>query len=81
MRITIYIQKDCLPCLATRRAMERRGFEFDMINVADHPEAADMLRTRGFCHLPVVMVGEMSWSGFRPDMINRLRHSSRLVSA
>jgi glutaredoxin-like protein NrdH len=36
------------------------------------PEAADTLRAQGFRQLPVVVAGETSWSGFRPDMINRL---------
>jgi glutaredoxin-like protein NrdH len=32
-----------------------------------------MLREQGFRQLPVVIAGETRWSGFRPDMINRLR--------
>lgn len=53
--------------------METGGFEFDMINIDHHPEAVDMLREQGFRQLPVVIAGETRWSGFRPDMINRLR--------
>lgn len=44
MRITIYTKNDCVQCHATKRAMETRGFEFDMINIDHHPEAVDMLR-------------------------------------
>ena len=36
------------------------------------PDAADTLRAQGFRQLPVVVAGDTSWSGFRPDMINRL---------
>ena len=35
-------------------------------------EAAEALRAQGFRQLPVVIAGDLSWSGFRPDMINRL---------
>jgi glutaredoxin-like protein NrdH len=61
--------------------MESRGFEFEMVNVDLHPEAVDSLRSLGFRQLPVVVAGETSWSGFRPDMINRLRPDAIAASA
>ncbi|MCE0802386.1 glutaredoxin-like protein NrdH [Buttiauxella sp. S04-F03] len=73
MRITIYTRNDCVQCHATKRAMESRGFDFELINLDLHPEAADELREKGFRQLPVVVTEQESWSGFRPDMINRLR--------
>lgn len=73
MRITIYTRNNCVQCHATKRAMESRGFAFEMVNVDHDPAAADTLRAQGFRSLPVVFAGEESWSGFRPDMINRLR--------
>ena len=80
MRITIYTKNDCVQCHATKRAMETRGFEFDMGNIDQHPEAVDMLREQGFRQLPVVIAGETRWSGFRPDMINRLRPTASAAS-
>ncbi|MBM7354331.1 UNVERIFIED_ORG: glutaredoxin-like protein NrdH [Enterobacter sp. JUb101] len=73
MSITIYTRNDCVQCHATKRAMESRGVDFEMVNVDLVPEAADALREQGFRQLPVVIAGETSWSGFRPDMINRLQ--------
>lgn len=72
MRITIYTRNNCLQCHATKRAMDSRGFTFDTVNLDQHPEAAEALRAEGFRQLPVVIAGEHRWSGFRPDMINRL---------
>lgn len=72
MRITIYTRNDCVQCHATKRAIESRGFTFDLINLDLHPEAADDLRAWGYRQLPVVVTEQESWSGFRPDMINRL---------
>ncbi|MDR3106128.1 MAG: glutaredoxin-like protein NrdH [Yokenella regensburgei] len=80
MRITIYTRNDCVQCHATKRAMETRGFTFEMVNVDQIPEAADTLRAQGFRQLPVVVAGETSWSGFRPDMINRLRPDAMTAS-
>lgn len=76
MRITIYTRNNCVQCHATKRAMENRGFDFELINIDNHPEAADALRAQGYRQLPVVVTEDASWSGFRPDMINRLRHST-----
>lgn len=72
MSIIIYTRNDCFQCHATKRAMESRGVDFEMVNIDLVPEAADTLRAQGFRQLPVVVAGETSWSGFRPDMINRL---------
>ena len=81
MRIIIYTRNDCVQCHATKRAMESRGVEFEMVNIDQVPEAADTLRDQGFRQLPVVIAGDTSWSGFRPDMINRLRPSFTAASA
>lgn len=74
MRITIYTRNDCVQCHATKRAMESRGFAFELINLDEQPEAIENLRAQGFRQLPVVVTDHESWSGFRPDMINRLRN-------
>ena len=72
MSIIIYTRNNCVQCHATKRAMESRGVAFEMVNVDLVPDAADTLREQGFRQLPVVFAGVTSWSGFRPDMINRL---------
>ena len=81
MRITIYTRDDCVQCHATKRAMESRGFKFEMVNLDLVPEAVDELREMGFRQLPVVVAGETRWSGFRPDMINRLTTAPSAASA
>lgn len=73
MRITIYTRNDCVQCHATKRAIESRGFAFDLVNLDQTPEAVDELRALGYRQLPVVVTEHESWSGFRPDMINRLQ--------
>lgn len=77
MRITIYTRNNCVQCHATKRAIESRGFAFDLINLDQTPEAVDELRALGYRQLPVVITEQESWSGFRPDMINRLPACAR----
>jgi len=81
MRITIYTRNDCVQCHATKRAIESRGLEFDLVNLDTQPEAIEELRARGFRQLPVVIADALSWSGFRPDMINRLRPAQQAANA
>lgn len=76
MRITIYTRNDCVQCHATKRAMESRGFAFDLVDLDHTPDAINELRARGFRQLPVVVTEQESWSGFRPDMINRLSRTA-----
>ena len=79
MSIIIYTRNNCVQCHATKRAMESRGMVFEMVNIDQQPAAAETLRAQGFRQLPVVIAGETRWSGFRPDMINRL--SAQAASA
>ena len=81
MLIVIYTRNNCIQCHATKKAMESRGLAFEMVNVDLQPDQADSLRAQGFRQLPGVGAGETSWSGFRPDMINRLRPAPQVASA
>lgn len=80
MRITIYTRNDCVQCHATKRAMESRGYTFELINLDNDPQAVEALRAQGFRQLPVVITDSLSWSGFRPDKINRLGPAQRAVN-
>lgn len=81
MRIIIYTRNDCVQCHATKRAMESRGVAFELVNVDLVPDAAETLRAEGFRQLPVVIAGETRWSGFRPDLINRLPQTAQAARA
>ncbi|MGQ9453217.1 glutaredoxin-like protein NrdH [Leclercia sp. TB492] len=81
MRIIIYTRNDCVQCHATKRAMESRGVTFEMVNVDLVPDAAETLKAQGFRQLPVVIAGETRWSGFRPDLINRLPQPAQAARA
>jgi len=81
MRIIIYTRADCVQCHATKRAMESRGLAFEQVFVDQVPDAAESLRAQGFRQLPVVIAGDTHWSGFRPDMINRLPQPAQAARA
>ncbi len=72
MIISIYTKKDCVQCHATKRMLAQRAIPFTLIDTDTHPECVEWLKGQGFLQLPVVITDNLRWSGFRPDMINRL---------
>lgn len=76
MEITVYTKRNCPACEATKKAMDRAGLDYDVIDVANNPTRQQALRKRGFRSMPAVEVvdGEdyRSWEGFRPDLIKQL---------
>jgi len=76
MEITVYTKKNCPACEATKKAMDRAGLDYEVVDVGDNTARQQALREFGFRQMPVVEVtdGEdyRSWEGFRPDLIKQL---------
>lgn len=76
MEITIHAKQNCQACEATKKAMDRAGLDYEIIDVSDNTARQQALRECGFRSMPVVEVtdGEdyRSWEGFRPDLIKQL---------
>ena len=76
MTVTLYSQPGCGPCMATKRALEKRGIVPMVVNIREDVEAADRLKTLGYTGTPVVEVttesGSYHWGGFQLDKINHL---------
>jgi glutaredoxin-like protein NrdH len=72
MSISIYTKENCVQCHATKRMLAQRAIPFTLIDIDTHPECTGWLKSQGFLQLPVVITDTLCWSGFRPDMINRL---------
>lgn len=76
MEITVYTKQNCQACTATKKAMDRAGLDYEVIDVSDNLTRQQALRECGFRQMPVVEIvdGEdyRSWDGFRPDLIKQL---------
>lgn len=72
MAIIVYTRPNCSPCIATKRALQRRGLAFTERS-ADDPEARALAAEHGYTAAPIVRAGGRSWSGFRPDRIDGIR--------
>lgn len=72
MAITVYTKPACVQCNATKKALDRAGLDYDLIDVSVDTEARDYIMALGYLQAPVVEVDGEHWSGFRPDRIRGL---------
>lgn len=76
MEITIYTKRNCPACEATKKAMDRAGLDYEVIDVSDNLARQQTLRECGFRQMPVVEVSDgedyRSWEGFRQNLIKQL---------
>ena len=70
--VTLYTQSACVQCHATRKALERQGIPYGIVDLTDDPEARKYVVELGYSQVPVVIAGNEHWSGFRPDRIKAL---------
>jgi glutaredoxin-like protein NrdH len=70
--LTVYSSEGCVQCTATLRALKAAGIPFEVVDLGEDPAALAKLKAEGFSQAPVVDAAEISWSGFRPDMIDAL---------
>lgn len=72
--ITVYSKPDCMQCVATKRAFDKRGVTYQAVDVTESPEALAFVRELGYSAMPVVTVnlpdGLDHWSGLRMDQID-----------
>lgn len=72
MTITVYSKPACVQCNATYRALDKRGLEYEVIDITEDPSALDRVKSLGYMQAPVVVTDEGHWSGFRPDKIDEV---------
>ena len=75
MSITVYTKPACVQCNATKKALDRAGLEYDLVDISADDEARDYVMALGYVQAPVVEANGEHWSGFRPDKIAELAES------
>ena len=70
--ITVYTKPACVQCTDTKKALDKAGLEYTMVDISLDDEARDYVMALGHLQAPVVVAGEDHWSGFRPDRIRAL---------
>lgn len=74
--LTIYGSPGCQGCKATIRKAEALGLSYGYVDVSIEIDAAARLVADGHKSLPVVYAGAEVWTGFRPDLLDKIaRHA------
>lgn len=80
MNVTVYSKPSCVQCNATYRALDAKGINYRVIDLAADEAATEFVKGLGYLQAPVVVTDEGGhWSGFRPDKIAEL--SQQLTEA
>lgn len=74
MSITVYSKPACNQCDATKRAFDRAGLEFSVIDMTQDSDAFEKVKASGALAAPFVEVefedgSTKSWAGFQPEEI------------
>jgi glutaredoxin-like protein NrdH len=69
---TVYSKPACVQCDQTKRLLDKRGVQYNTVDITQDEEAYEMIVKMGFMSVPVVISGDQSWAGFQPDKINSL---------
>lgn len=72
MPITIYSTAGCPACTMTKRRFNDLGIDYQEKHVDINEIYLQEVKDLGFQTLPVIVAGENKWSGFRPDMIQKI---------
>lgn len=72
MAVTVYSKPSCVQCDATYRALDKKGIEYTVVDLMQDEEAMALVQSLGHMQAPIVVAGDESWSGYRPDAIARL---------
>lgn len=70
--ITLYSKPACVQCTATAREMDKKGIEYNYIDLTKDAEAMEFVAGLGYRQAPVVVTTDDHWAGFRPDKISAL---------
>ncbi len=79
MDITVYSKPLCVQCDATKRALNKAGLAYTVVDVTEDAEALATIKGMGYLQAPVVITGDDHWSGFRPDKIKALAGAGAAV--
>ncbi|QUS35172.1 glutaredoxin-like protein NrdH [Falsirhodobacter algicola] len=72
MAVTLYSKPACVQCDATKRALDKQGVDYTIIDLSEDAAAMELVTGLGYRQAPVVIAGNDHWAGFRPDKIGAL---------
>ena len=77
--ITVYSKPRCVQCDATKRWLDARNVDHEVVDVSQDAAALERIKELGYLQAPVVVTPDSHWSGFNPDKLGEAL--SQLVAA
>jgi glutaredoxin-like protein NrdH len=72
MPVTVYTNPNCIQCDMTKKRLDQKGIAYNTIDLSQDEDSLAMVLDMGYRSAPVVIAGDESWSGFKPDLIDLL---------
>lgn len=70
--VKVYSSPRCKQCELTYKVLDEIGKPYEVIDLAENPEAVEHVKELGYLAAPVVVTGTDHWTGFRPDKLKAL---------
>ncbi|WP_423216620.1 glutaredoxin-like protein NrdH [Streptococcus equinus] len=71
-KITLFSKNNCMQCKMTKKLLDKEGADYQEINIDEQTDMIDYVKGLGFTSVPVVKVGEISFSGFQPSKLKEI---------
>ena len=72
MSIKLFTKPACMQCNATKKALDRAGLDYEVVDISLDPAAREYVLSLGYMQAPIVEGDGHHWSGFRPERISSL---------
>lgn len=79
--ITVYSKPACMQCTATKKALDRAGLDYTLVDISTDDKAREHVLALGYLQAPVVEADGEHWSGFRPERIRQLTQNQLGLAA
>lgn len=61
-----------MQCKMTKKFLEQNGADYQEINIDEHPEKIDYVKSLGFTSAPVIESDNLVFSGFQPAKLKEI---------
>jgi glutaredoxin-like protein NrdH len=70
--ITLFSKNNCMQCKMTKKFLEKEGADYQEINIDEHPEKIEYVKSLGFSAAPVIESENLVFSGFQPAKLKEI---------
>lgn len=70
--VTVYSLPSCPQCDTSKSYLRQKGIAFEEVDLSTSEEAMTYVQSLGYTAAPVIVSGDVHWSGFRFEMLKSL---------